>query len=98
MLDVLKNILEFLGDVLQFIFDAIEWVIVKIFLVIAEGVIFLLNLIPVPGWMGDISGNIAAIDPGILFFVAPFQFTTGLAWVVSAYVLRFLIRRIPVIG
>lgn len=98
MLDVLKNILQFFADALTFFIDLIQWAVVKIFLMIFEALVFVLSLIPVPEWLSNISGNVAAIDPGILFFVAPLQLTTGLAWVVSAYVLRFLIRRIPVIG
>lgn len=98
MVDLLKNILQFLADCLSFLIDLIEWAVVKCFVMIFDALVSLLELIPVPEWLSEIAGNVAALPPGVLFFVAPLQLTTGLTWVVSAYVLRFLIRRIPVIG
>lgn len=98
MLDVLKNIIDFLGDMLVWVIDFVTWAVVKVLLLIFEGVLYVLNLIPVPDFMSDLDGNMAVIDPGILYFTAPFQLSTGITWIVSAYVLRFLIRRIPIIG
>ena len=98
MLGILKKILEFLGSIVQFVVDFAQWMAVKVFTLIFDALIAVLSLIPVPEWLTGLSGNIAAIDPGILFFAAPFQLGTGIAWVVSAYLLRFLIRRIPLIG
>lgn len=98
MLDVLKAILQFFGDVVEFVVEFAQWLVVKVALLVFDGVIAVLSLIPVPEWLSNIAGNVAAIDPGVLFFVAPFQFGTGIAWVVSAYLIRFLIRRIPFVG
>jgi len=98
VLDILKNILQFIADVVGFVIDLIQWAVVKVFLMFAEALIGLLSLIPVPEWLSSLSGNVAALPAGVLFFVGPLQLTTGCAWIVSAYVLRFLIRRIPVIG
>lgn len=98
MIDLLKNILRFFRDALSWLIDFVEWCVTKIFLLIFDAVVAVLSLIPVPEWLADLSGNITAIDPGILFFVRPFELGTGLTWVVSAYVIRFLIRRIPVVG
>lgn len=98
MLDVLKNIIQFLGNMLEWIIGFFEWCIVKVFLVIFDAVLWVLNAIPVPEWLEDLSGNVTGIDPGILYFAQPFELSTGLTWVLSAYTLRFLIRRLPVIG
>lgn len=98
MLDVLKNIIQFLGNMLEWVVDFFQWLVVKVFLLIFEALVFVLGLIPVPEWMESLAGNAAAISPTILYFAAPLQLGTGLAWIVSAYVLRFLIRRLPVIG
>lgn len=98
MLDVLKNIIQWLGEALSWLVEFAEWLVTKIFLGIFEAVIFVLSAIPVPDWLADISTNALSIDPGVLFFIAPLEITTGVTWIVSAYLLRFLIRRIPVIG
>lgn len=98
MIDLLKNILRFFRDALEWVVEFVTWALVKVLSLIFEGVLFVLNAIPVPEFMTDLSTNIGGIDPGILYFAQPFQLGTGIAWIVSAYVLRFLIRRIPVIG
>ncbi len=40
----------------------------------------------------------SSIPPGIWFFIDAFQLAFGLPLVISAFVARFLIRRIPIIG
>ncbi len=74
------------------------WCIVKIFLVVADGLLFLLEAIPVPEWLQQAGINVAAIPPGVWYFLGPFQFGAGLSWLLSALLLRFMIRRLPVIG
>lgn len=98
MIDLLKNIIHFLGEMLSWIVGFFEWCVVKVFVLIFDAVVALLSLIPVPEWISGIAGNIGGIDDGVLFFIAPLQFSTGMTWVVAAYVLRFLIRRLPVVG
>lgn len=98
MAALLRGILAWLGDALAFIVDLAEWVVVKWATMILDALIALLSLIPPPAWLAELSGNIGSINPGILYFVSPFQFGTGFSWVVSAFLLRFLIRRIPLVG
>lgn len=96
--DILMGILRFIGDVIAWVVDFVQWVMVKAALLVFEAIIAVLSAIPVPEWISGISGNIGSLSSGILYFIAPFEFGTGMAWVVSAYLLRFLIRRLPVVG
>lgn len=98
MLDILRAILRFLGQVLEWVVDFFQWLFVKVAVLVFDAVIAVLSAIPVPDWLDDLAGNIANIDPGVMFFVAPLQIETGLTWLLSAYLLRFLIRRLPVVG
>lgn len=98
MLDVLKNIIQFLGSMLEWVISFFEWCVVKLFLLVFEAVLWVLSAIPVPDFLANLGPNITAIDPGVMFFVQPLQLGTGLTWIASAYSIRFLIRRIPVIG
>lgn len=98
MADILLGILRFIGDVIGWVVDFFQWLAVKLCVLVFDAIIAVLNLIPVPAWLGEISGNIGSLPSGVLFFIGPFQFGTGMAWVVSAYLLRFLIRRLPVVG
>jgi hypothetical protein len=96
--DILMGILRFLGDVILWVVDFFQWIFVKLATLVFDAVIAVLTLIPVPDWLDDISTNVGSVSSGVLFFIEPFQFGTGIAWVVSAYLLRFLIRRLPVVG
>lgn len=98
MVEVLLAILRFIGDVIGWVVDFFQWIAIKIALMVFEAIIAVLSLIPVPEWFAGLSTNIGNLSGGVLFFIAPFQFGTGIAWVVGAYVLRFLIRRLPVVG
>jgi hypothetical protein len=98
MLDWLKGILNFLGEMLGWVVDFFQWLFVKVAVLVFDAIIAVLSLIPVPEWMANLSSNMGSIGSGFLFFIAPFEFGTGMTWVVSAYLLRFLIRRLPVVG
>ena len=52
--------------------------------------------IPVPDFMVNVGGLI--IPDSVLYFAAAFNITAGITIIVAAYGVRFLIRRIPVIG
>ena len=45
-----------------------------------------------------IDATLGQITPGVWYFLDLFGFTYGFPLVLSAWVLRFMIRRIPVIG
>lgn len=47
---------------------------------------------------GGLTSAFGAIGPGVWFFLDFFQLGYGVPLVLSAYVARFLIRRLPVIG
>jgi hypothetical protein len=46
----------------------------------------------------SLNGALSGIASGTAYFLDAFALQTGLSLVVSAYVTRFMIRRIPVIG
>lgn len=96
--DILMAILRFIGEVIAWVVDFFQWIMVKAAVLIFDAIIAVLSAIPVPDWLTGISGNIGSLSSGVLYFVAPFEFGTGMAWVISAYLLRFLIRRLPVVG
>lgn len=56
----------------------------------------LVEAIPVPAFLTNVSTF--AIPDSILFWAQGFQIPAGIAIIVSAYIIRFTIRRIPIIG
>lgn len=91
-------LIDFLSDILVWLKDVLLWVPNKLAELILDGLATLIESIPVPTWLTNASTFLGNIDPTIAFFLEGFQFAQGLLIVFAAYVLRFLIRRIPVIG
>ncbi|HTF85331.1 MAG TPA: hypothetical protein VL987_12185 [Cellvibrio sp.] len=60
------------------------------------GLASMFEAIPVPGFFASLST--IQIPPGVGFFASAFEIPAGLAIITSAYVARFFLRRIPVIG
>ena len=57
-----------------------------------------LSAIPVPSFLQAVPSYVSAIPPSAVFFLSAFKVPQGVAIIVGAYGLRFLIRRIPIIG
>jgi Protein of unknown function (DUF2523) len=63
-----------------------------------DGLNAFLQWIPVPSFFADASGYIADIPPAAAYFLQGFNISAGFAMIISAYVIRFIIRRIPFFG
>ncbi len=57
-----------------------------------------LSAIPVPSFLSAAPTYVGAIPPSAVFFLAAFKVPQGVAIIVGAYAVRFVIRRIPLIG
>lgn len=87
-------LLSILQDILQFFVDAVvavaDWLYQALLDLISTS--FIVGLITSAGEL------FAAIDPSVWYFMNIFQIPFGITVITSAYLLRFLVRRIPFIG
>lgn len=82
-------------------YDFIEvllWIPRKIFELVMAALAALIQAIPVPDFVNQIPSLFSSLPQGVLWGFYLFNFAAGVAIIVSAYVIRFLIRRIPIIG
>lgn len=63
-----------------------------------DGINAFLQWIPVPSFFTDAAGYISAIPSSTAYFLQGFNIAPGFTMIVSAYIIRFLIRRIPFFG
>lgn len=63
-----------------------------------NGIVAVFNAIPLPSWATSGGDVLSGIPPSVGYFVGPFDIGYGAGVIVSAYGLRFLVRRIPLIG
>lgn len=78
--------------------DLLLWVPQKLWELLLDGLASVIEALPVPDWLASIASFGGSIPPGVGYFLHVMRVPEGLAMLLSAYVLRFLIRRIPVIG
>jgi len=78
--------------------DFALWLPRQVYRLLLEGLASVINAIPVPAFLTDASANLSAIPSGVAYFGAAFRIGEGITIIVGAYLLRFLIRRIPFIG
>lgn len=93
----MSSLIDFLEEILAWLLDVIIWAAETLWELVLSAVAAVLLAIPVPEWLVGAS-PFASLDPGVVFFAEAFELPEGIAIILGAYVIRFLIRRIPVIG
>lgn len=78
--------------------DLLLWVPRKIWELMLDGLASVIEAIPVPSWLADAGDAFSGLPSGVLYFVDALNLGAGMTIILGAYVLRFLIRRLPVIG
>ena len=85
---------DVISDVAQFFIDMflnlLDW--------IWSAFIGLLDTLPISSMVEQASGLFSAIPSSVWYFMNIFQIPLGITFVLSGYLIRFLIRRLPVVG
>lgn len=91
-------LIQFLKAILLWLISWVEWAFEWLWQTLLAAFIAVLNAIPVPTWLAEAATTVGSISPGVAFFLGALQVPSGLAIVLGAYTIRFIIRRIPLIG
>ncbi|MCE3605719.1 DUF2523 domain-containing protein [Massilia sp. P8910] len=86
------------NTILGFVFRSVMVkfvVFFALFFIVTEFISLLTPLLPNAT---GLSGSLGGISSGVWYFLDLFNVTAGIPILLSAYVTRFVIRRIPVIG
>lgn len=96
MLDTIKG---WINDALQWFLDLLLYIPRKTYELLLDALAAVFDAIPVPGFVDDVAGFVAALaGTDVAYFLGVFQVPYGCAAILSAYVFRFVLRRIPFIG
>jgi len=95
MLDFIVNSISAMASWLK---DLLESLFLFLYQSMLEGLSFLFDLIPVPDWAMSLPQLFINIPSSMIYFSNMFQLGFGISVIFSAYGLRFLIRRLPLIG
>jgi len=91
-------LIHFLSQILTWLMGFVTWALLQVLSLLLAGLSIVLNAIPVPDWMAGASAAVSNLPQMFIYLVSPLNLGAGVTIVCSAYGLRFLIRRIPIIG
>lgn len=87
-----------MDDLMQFLKDVLLWVPRKLWAEMLDVLADLLESIPTPDFVLQAKDAFASIGGNVLFFAQKFAVGEGITMILAALLLRFLLRRIPLIG
>ena len=89
-------------SLIQQLWDALKslilWIVPWLYHRFLEALSAVLLGIPVPDCFGQAANLFASIPPEVMFWLEPVHLDTFICIIIDAYVIRFLIRRLPFIG
>lgn len=91
-------LVEFLENFMAWLLEVLLWVPMNVYELLLDGLAAIIEAIPVPDFIENMGSVGASIPPTVRYMLGELHFAEGLAIIIGAYIVRFLIRRIPVIG
>lgn len=91
-------LIQFLSRILSWLLDFVKWFGEWLWAELMGALITVLNAIPVPTWLADAPAVVGSLPPGVSYLAQSFALPQGLSIILGAYVIRFIIRRLPIIG
>lgn len=78
--------------------ETLLWIPRKLWAELLDGLNAVLHAIPAPDFMTDAAGFMSGIPAQVVWVLNLFAVPEGVAMILSALTLRFIVRRIPLIG
>lgn len=95
---ILEGIWQWVVDLVQSLVEWLEAAVLWVLGWMLEVGAGILAAIPVPSWASGASASLGGISGQVGYWVEPFNIGAGIAIILGAYGIRFVIRRIPFIG
>lgn len=89
---------DWLQEAVAWLAEFLQWLPLKLWELMLGAFASLMEAIPAPDWLENAGDAFGSIPAGVMYFCEPMHLDTGISIICGAYVVRFLIRRIPVIG
>lgn len=94
----METLTNWFDKALDWLLDVLLYIPKKIYEWLLDSFAWIIENIPVPDFFTSMAGAFANTPLGVVYFLDIFLINEGLAIVLAAYLLRFIIRRIPFIG
>lgn len=94
----MSDLISAIGQWVQDFFNFLLGLPLHIFSLLLSGLSYVLNAIPAPSFFTEASGWVGSIPTLAAYLLSALQIGSLVTILVSAYTLRWVIRRIPFIG
>lgn len=96
--DSIKSIFQFLNSAISDFFNFMIHLPELTYAWFTNGLAQFFRDFPVPDFIEGASKAFNSIPPEVVYFANAFRLTEGISIIMSAYILRFIVRRIPFFG
>jgi len=90
--------LDYLEAFAQWLKDLLLWLPLKLWEMLLDGLASVIEALPVPDFLAAAQGLFSGVGGNVLYVLGLFAVPEGIGMIISALILRFIIRRIPLIG
>jgi hypothetical protein len=94
----MKYLIGFLSQIFAWFIQFAQWCFEWVWSEILGALVTVLSIIPVPQWLSDAPNVLANVPSGVVYVLTILQFQAGMTIMIGAWLLRFLIKRLPIIG
>ncbi|WP_313487446.1 DUF2523 family protein [Stutzerimonas kunmingensis] len=91
-------LLDTFAKFVDWLLELVLWAPKKILEALLDALAGVLEAIPVPSFMSNAQSFFSAIPSEVVFVLTFFAVKEGVAMIIAALILRFILRRIPIIG
>jgi hypothetical protein len=91
-------LIHWLSGALAWAFGLLDALPKHIYVLVCEGVVKIVDAIPVPAYFSAAATYVAQLPPLVTYISGGLEIPYGIGVILSAYTLRFIIRRIPFIN
>lgn len=98
IIDRFNSLFTWLSDAFNKVVDFFKDLPAWIFSKIADAIVSFFDSLPVPDFFTQAASAFGSVPPEVVYFAETFHVGAGVTMVLGAYLLRFILRRIPLIG
>jgi hypothetical protein len=91
-------LIKFLTQILVWLLAFLKWGVDWCWNELMVAFATVLSAIPVPQWLADAPSVVGQLPAGVAYLATSLAIPQGLSIIIGAYVIRFIIRRLPIIG
>lgn len=91
-------LIQWLAHAAQWVFNLLLVLPLHLWVLVLGGLQAAVNAIPVPSFFSSAANYVAQMPASVAYFSEGFQIPYGLGVITSAWVARWILRRIPLIG